>query len=380
MNALRELLFTDWSLASIQALTRAGWRRFASWWFAEFCDLWPEFIVALVCDRGAPVIRLQAADNGVRIEVASPRGRAMHRGSIGRSDYSAAALDRHLAGIGRKRRDATVGIVLPPGSFFHRSFEIPARAWDRIHAIARQELEHRTPFRADDIHFGMILDPRQRDAQTLTIHQSIVRRDLVEAASRDFDLTAAEISFVAPDAHQSGSPGPAISLRPDADQKVSSIRRLILALTAAAAILVCADAAAFWWAQERTIAAIEMRGAAERDKAVAVRGLEDEIARVQSALHALEERRRLPSTATLWRETSRVLPDDGWATDWRRRNGSLSIAGFSAKTTELVGLFEKSSLFAETSLDAPITFDALTGRERFSLIIRTRADARLAQR
>jgi general secretion pathway protein L len=380
MNALRELLFSDWSLAQIRAQTRAGWRLFAGWWLAEFFDLWPEFLLSRLHDHGAPVIRLQAASDGVRVEIASLRGRVVHSGFIGRSDYSAATLDRHLADTGRKRRDATVGIVLPPGSFFHRSFEIPARAWERIHAIARQELEHRTPFRADDIYFGMILDPQQRDTQTLTIHQSIVRRDLVEAARRDFDLTTAEISFVAPDTQEIGSPAPGISLRPDANRTGSSARRLIVALAAAAAVLVCGDAAAFWWAQERAIATIEMRGAAERNKAAAVRSLEDEIVRVQSALHALEERRRLPSTATLWRETSRVLPDDSWATDWRRRNGSLSIAGFSGKTTELVGLFEKSSLFAETSLDAPITFDALTGRERFSLIIRTRADARLAQR
>jgi general secretion pathway protein L len=380
MNAIRELLFADWSLAFIWTQARASWWRFAAWWLAEFHELWPEFLVTRLFGHGEPVIRLQAVSDGVRFEVSSRRGCVVRSGFIGRSDYSVAALDRHLTDIGRKRRDAMVGIVLPPGSFFQRSFGIPARARERIHTIARQELEHRTPFQAEDIHFGMALDPQQRDAQTLTIHQWIVRRDLVEAATRDLDLALAEISFVAPDAQQNGSLVPAISLRPDADHKASSTRRLILALAAAAGFLTCVDAVAFWWMQERTIIAVEVRAAVERDKALAVRRFEDEIARVQSALNALEERRQLPSTANLWRETSRVLPDNTWVTDWRRRKGSLSIAGFSAKATELVGLFEKSSLFGEASLDAPITFDALTGHEHFSLIIRTRADARLAQR
>jgi hypothetical protein len=380
MNEIRELLFTDWSLALIWAQTRAGWRRFSGWWLAEFRDLWPEFVVARLCDNGQPVIRLHVESDGVRVEIASLRGRVVYGGFISRSEYSAAALDRHLSDIGRRRRDAIVGIILPPDSFFHRSFGVPTRARERIHAIARQELEHRTPFQAADIHFDMIVDPEQRDAKTLTVHQSIVRRDLVEAAVRDLDLTLPQISFVAPAVQRDGSLVPAISLRSDSDHRNSSARRLILALTAAAGIITCVDAVLSWWAQERTIAAVEAREAVEHDKALAVRGLEDEVARVQSALHALEDRRQLPSTANLWRETSRVLPDNTWVTDWRRRNGALSIAGFSAKATELVGLFEKSPLFGETSLDAPITFDALTGREHFSLIVRTPAHPRLAQR
>jgi hypothetical protein len=51
------------------------------------------------------------------------------------------------------------------------------------------------------------------------------------------------------------------------------------------------------------------------------------------------------------------------------------MAGFSAAATELVGLIEKSPVFSQASLDAPITFDAVNGRERFSLVVHTRADA-----
>ena len=97
-------------------------------------------------------------------------------------------------------------------------------------------------------------------------------------------------------------------------------------------------------------------------------------------MRALEEQRASPSTADLWRETSRILPDNTWVTDWRFRDGSVSIAGYSLAATELVGLFEKSQLFTQASLDAPITFDSVNGRERFSLIVRARANARSAQR
>jgi len=160
----------------------------------------------------------------------------------------------------------------------------------------------------------------------------------------------------------------------------SATVRLMRALAAAAFVIAIGDGVLFWRQQERAIAATEAQAAIERERALAVRGLEDEIARVRSSLRALEERRRLPSTADLWRETSRVLPDNSWVTDWRVRGGMVSTAGFSATATELVGTFERSPLFAEASLDAPITLDALNGRERFSLVVRTRADSRFAQR
>jgi len=144
--------------------------------------------------------------------------------------------------------------------------------------------------------------------------------------------------------------------------------------------LFCVDLGLLWWTRESAIAAVEARAASAREKALAVRNLEDEMARVRSAQRALEDRRRLASTTDLWRETSRVLPDHTWVTDWRRRNGSVSVAGLSSAATALVALFEKSPLFGEASLDAPITIDGVTGRERFSLILRMPANARMAQR
>jgi hypothetical protein len=379
VSTVRELLFTDWSPALVRAHARAGARRLAAWWLAEFRDLLPRAVALRLCDRGQPVIRLQACPDVVRIDVVSPAGRVMHSADIARADYSAAALDRHLVALGRERHGAILALVLPESAIFTRTFGIPTRARERLPTIARQELEHRTPFLAADVHLGMVV-AAQRDGHTIMVHQSIVRRDLVEAAARALDLDPAEIAFVTAATPQGAPPAAAIRLRPDSDRKAAKTRRLAAALTAAAALLSCADAALFWWTQERTIATIEARAAGERDKAMAVRSLEEEIARVQLALRTLAERRGRPSVTDLWRETSRVLPDNTWLSDWRRRNGSVSIAGLSAAATALVALFEKSPLFGEASLDAPITVDTVSGRERFSLILRTPVSPRLAQR
>ena len=44
----------------------------------------------------------------------------------------------------------------------------------------------------------MVIEPRQRDSQTLTVQQTIVRRDIVEEAVLRLDLPLADIHFVAP--------------------------------------------------------------------------------------------------------------------------------------------------------------------------------------
>lgn len=375
MSALTDILSADVSPGRLWAQVPAAWRGFADWWRSELFGLLPESLVAWLGGTAGPAIRLGVETNGVRVEGVSATGHVAHGGTIAWSDYSVPELDRYLSRMGLKRSDGIIEVVLPPTTFFRRSFEIPVRARERVHAIARQELEHRTPFRAEGVYFGMIVEPRQRDSQTLTIRQTIVRRDLVEAAVRRLDLPLTDIHFVAPAMGDNDSPACSISLRPQADREVPFTRRLLRILTVAALIITGLDAALFWWRQERAITAIEAEIAVVRERALVVRGLEQDIARIRAALLTLEKQRTSLSTADLWRETSRLLPDHSWATDWRFRDGLISMAGFSAAATELVGLFEKSPLFTQASLDAPITFDAVNGRERFSLVVHTHAGA-----
>jgi general secretion pathway protein L len=320
------------------------------------------------------VIRLAADADGVRIEGFSATGRVVHTGLIPWADYSLPALDRYLSRMGFKRSDRKIGVVLPSTAFFRRSFEIPVRAREHVHAIARQELEHRTPFQADSVHLGMVIEPRQRDSETLTVRQTIVRCEYVEAAVRQLDLPLEDIHFAASAMDNNDSSQHSVSLRPETSREVPFTKRVLHILIAAAAIIAAVDAALFWWRQERAITAIEAEIAAVRERALVVQGLEQEIARTRSALRVIENKRASLSTADLWCETTRVLPDHSWATDWRLQDGAVSIAGFSATATELVGLFEQSQLFSQANLNAPITFDAATGRERFSLVARVRAN------
>jgi general secretion pathway protein L len=357
----------------------AAWRIFADWWRGEFRDLLPAPLSAWLGGATGPSIRLAVESNGVHVEGISARGRLRHETTFAWSDYSLTALDNYLFRVGLRRSDAILELVLPATSFFFRAFEVPVQAQGRIHAIARQELERRTPFLADGVHLGMVIAPRQKGSPTVTVRQTVVQHDFVAAAANRLGLSVADIHAVAPAERDSAGGTCSISLRPEAEREVPFGRRLIYLLLAAAVAIAALDTAIFWWRQERTLATIEAEIAGVREQALRVRALEQEVERIGATLNALEKKRTSLSATDLWRETSRLLPEHSWATDWRFRDGSISMTGFSAAATELVGLFEKSPLFTQASLDAPITFDAANGRERFSLVIHARTGSLVMQ-
>jgi general secretion pathway protein L len=376
---MNDILSAELSPRWLWAQVPAAWRAFADWWRGEFRDLLPTPVGAWLGGTTGPIVRLVVESNGVRVEGVSGSGRLTHETTIAWSDYSLSALDQYLFRVGLRRADAILELVLPATSFFFRAFEVPLQAQGRIHAIARQELEHRTPFAADSVHLGMVIEPRQKGSQTLTVRQTVVQHDFVAAAAGRLGLSVADIHLVAPAKSDTNSGACSISLRPEAEREVPFSRRLISLLLATAVTIAGLDAAFFWWRQERAITAIEEEIAGVREHALVVRGLEGEVARIGSTLRVLEKKRTSLSAADLLRETSDLLPDHSWATDWRFRDGAISMAGFSSAATELVGLFEKSPLFTQASLDAPITFDAASRRERFSLVIHARTGAPATQ-
>src|SRR5215510_9410318 len=120
----------------------------------------------------------------------------------------------------------------------------------------------------------MEIDPGRGPSQTILVRQTIVRRDLVDTACRKLALSLDEVSFVACTPLENGDRC-LISLRPNGGREASSGARLVRVLALAAALAAGADATLWWWRQESAIATITAQAAAEREKALAVRGLEN---------------------------------------------------------------------------------------------------------
>ena len=75
----------------------------------------------------------------------------------------------------------------------------------------------------------------------------------------------------------------------------------------------------------------------------------------------------------VWEEVSRILPLDSWLTELRlaevgqRQDQFVIMTGLSTAAADLVPLLDKSPIFADAALSAPIALDTVEQRERFTL-------------
>ena len=122
---------------------------------------------------------------------------------------------------------------------------------------------------------------------------------------------------------------------------------------------------------DQKIAEVSARASSVRkiaDRAVAE-------SRLLQVLHA--ERAKGPTFADLWEEVSRILPDEAYLSEFRLSDGKngeryLDLVGFAELAVGLPALFEKSPIFTDASLTAPITLNAAEKREAFSLRVKVK--------
>lgn len=376
MIAFTKLLNRNSEFASHAIELRAVAHRIYTWWRGEFLAVLPSAVARHFQRSNAPTLFVHCNDIGVTFEFVMGAQKLVGKATAW-SDYSAASLQKHLQILGVKQSHYAVVLVLPRSNFFHRSLEIPFRSGERLDAISRQELAHRTPFRIEDVYVSTAIEAEDRKLGILRVCQVVIRRDLVEKALHRCNLDLAQVAYVA---EEGAGTAASISLQSKAEGKNSRLTRLSRRLAIAAVLLICADAVLFWWMRELAIADLESQIASVQEKARSVGDMERNVANVQKSLAALNTRRALPTAANLWRDTSRVLPDNSWVTDWRFADGTVSLSGLSSSATSLVSLFEQTPPFRDASLTAPIAYDSVFERDRFSLSAKTKADQRAGAR
>lgn len=375
MNSWTDILFKDFSVSELRLRAQSSFGRFATWWIGEFYDLLPENWIDRLQRHISPELHISATGTGVQFDVAGARGQLLESGHIDWPQFSMPALDQRLADLGFRRSGLTIGLILPESDFFCRSYNMPSRARPRLDVVAPQDLERRTPFRLDDVHVSTTIDEERSNSETLLVRQTIVRRDLVSAAAHRTGFPVDELSFVAAKTPTGSDLTRRILLHPERASTTSRMGRMIQALVVTAILIGLADLGVVWWTREATIADLDAQTISFRTKALAVVALEDQISKMQSSQQTLARKRAKSTTVELWRETSRILPENSWLTEWKLQDDAMAIAGLSAAATNLVGIFDKSTLFANASLNAPITTDPVEARERFSLIFHIRDTA-----
>jgi general secretion pathway protein L len=337
---------------------------FLRWWGGQLADLAP-------ARRTQASRRLVLAIEGERVRVLREDGGQL--APAGTAD----AVDAAELG---ERLEAARGASLPLGlrvsldQCFVRSVELPSVARARFGEILRLDLERATPFRSADILTAFNV-PAGRAAGPMTrVRQLVLKREVVAPWIERLAALGRPVTFIdcwdeegarALDVDFLAAAGP--ESRPAADARP----RLVLA-----ALCVGLAVYAGWTfhaRQAEALAGLTARTSEARSKAVAAQRTLDIATGLLGDLKALRQATTGRVSVTEVLDTlTRLLPDQAFVQDLRIEADVIEIAGLAQGGAALLTILERSSLFSETTLTAPLILDPAAGRERFAIRMRLR--------
>jgi len=254
---------------------------------------------------------------------------------------------------------AAVTIRLPADSALITRVSLPAAAAANLAEVLRFELDRRTPFSADDVHFTHRIV--ERDQAKIDVALTVARKTVVEDAVAKATALGLRVTAVDVD----GEPGNLLSAveLPDRRKRVVARARYAAAFAAFAALV-------YLPIHQAEVTAIEAQreAAAARKNAEAVARQKEQLAKASEAARFLVARKQAaPSVSEILNELTRVLPDNTYLVQLDIRDGEIQFAGLSGATSELFPLIDRSPVLAEPKFRSAVTLDQVGGRERFEI-------------
>jgi len=347
-------------------------RAFLGWWWGELTALVPERLrrrlapamdmLVLLLGDGEAMLRREA-------------GGATQL--LGRIDLrEAAAPQRRLAEILRERglahavarSEIGVCLRLPANRAVRSTVELPLAAVENLDEVIAFELDRHTPFNAQQACFAYRLLERDMAAQRLRLDLTVMPRATIDAAlavARRLQLEPDRLDIAdAGGGSASGNLLPAGALLPGQ-------RRADLVTYGLAAVVAALAIVALWLplhAERHLAERLEQEFAATADTAKAAAKLRGEIDDIRKdARFLIDRKEQTASISKLLLESTRLLPDDTWLSEWQLSGNEIQLTGFTRSASALVELLERSRVFRRTTFRSPVMPDAKTGRERFSL-------------
>jgi general secretion pathway protein L len=347
---------------------RRAWRGsalpgFLSWWLGELANLvparWRDAFTGgqrwYIIERGEDAWVLRRAGEATALATADDIDAIEHR---------TAQFSRVLAEA--DPADRRVALVLPAGHVLRRRLVLPVAARDNLRQVVGFDVDRQTPFRADEVHFGV--------------------RDLGEPAGENrfaAELAATPRSALDPLLDELGALGitpdrvdvakghglAGVDLLPPqrAPRRVDRRRRINIAL--AVGVIILAVAAMATWLHNRAAALDAMRAEVDAMQADAKRvgALRQRLTESAGASGFLA-RRKAESAAILpvLNELTARLPDDTWLERFTlNASGQIGFQGQSPQAARLIDALKGAKTIAEPSFQGTIQTDPTSGKERF---------------
>ncbi len=359
MIALRS---SQWMAKASDFLAQAG-----QWWLREFLSLFPARVTEWLMDGRARRLVLKPAPEAVSLDLINDRRQVLASTTMNRAGYSPALIDSFLKSNRLKRRDVALGVRLDPNAIFRREVMLPVQAAPSIGAVLEQELLRKTPFRLQDVYHDHVL---RRTGEKLQVSHWVVRRQFAADALDALGLGANELAFVDADGADDGTLPPVVRLR-NGNAASRWTGKILLALTLSALLLAIIAGVLKYRQQQAVLDQLAVQIPVAKAKAQQVRSvLEATDLTRKSTTYLRKQKRDQPGLIDVWEEVSTILPSTSWLTELRVSEASdgkqqITLTGFSDAAANLVSVIDRSPLFADATLTAPISLDPTEQKERF---------------
>ena len=335
--------------------------RLSAWWMAEARSLLaigrPDAGAAL---RGARLV-VTPGDDEIVFSHVRPRGRPAEPWPVARS-----ALTTRTVPLARRKLRAKVSTPLflapPPGMVLSHRMLLPATVGSAAPALVADVVRRKTPLNPEQFHAAFALEPVADAPGKTLLRIGLVPKAWVAEQLGALGLSGDDMAGLLVD-EAGGAPLHASLASPHR----SMVPRLAGALAALVAVGTLAGAAWSAWSTHE-----EVRRLDEQIARVAPRA-RDAIAASRAAgetgalVEALRQRKEQAGVLAAWRELTRLLPNDTFLMDLQVGDREVTLTGYSSSASSLIQRLEQSALLTDVALTGAVVFDALEGKERFSL-------------
>ena len=347
--------------------------RFADWWLKEFLGLFSESVAEFLRGRGQTMLAIRIEGDAAALELLGRNFEPIASNPVPRPEATAEQVGTFLRAHDLEREGAQIGLRLPATRVFCRELLEPTEAARAIGSLVAQDLARKTPFKPEDV-FSDYAVAERVGGNKLRVLQWIARREDVRNAVAPLKMPVDELAFLAFGRSDTSTPQPVIRLQQGTTSGSGWSQRAILAACCFGLLLMVAASGLKYWNQQSALDHLDTEIAAMSRKAQQVRGMVDQLQEKKSALLRVRmQRNDVPRVIDLWDEVTRILPSHSWLTEFKVNEAAgdrelrINLTGFSSAAPSLVGIVDRSSLFIDASLSAPVAFDPIEGRERFAL-------------
>ncbi len=365
----RSFLSGYFNMNALLSDTSAIVGRAIRWWRDELRSFWP---TARQGDGGKLDVVVAIADDGsVRLAEGTsgrlPKGVRAASGEADVWDY--------LNGLGRSRPDARVGLRLPWSACYQRRVEIPAAARRQAASILALDLERATPFKASDVYLAHYIEDAPARKGWLNASQLVAKRSQVQKFIADVEasgLKVASISCAAADG-KTALPVDFLQSLGDATAQREGQHRARIALPLFAAALAISAAAILISRREAALEALDKQVESARASASAGQSRRDTLVAANSQSSAMRQlKTSRPAAIAIIDELTRLLPDTVYLSDLTMATDAVDLSGYARAAADVIPILERSEMFKDATLTAPVTFDTTEDKERFSLRVKLR--------